>query len=185
VSDNDEEYVRRQVQGRYLAEALYFGVIALCRSTSPQLHLYLGLAACGSIGPLADTQRVLHGAPVAANRGPMVGNATRLVYEGFHHLLEAGRLGARLPGSLIPVASEILDDLQWYLLEDWKGLPGGGRRLSQKAVAYGAAVLLHRLLPEAPPLREPADAQWAQDLVDEELGATGGDAAFFGVLPRP
>jgi hypothetical protein len=186
VSDVDIEYVRRQVEQRFYAEALYFGALALPRAASPELHLYLGLAACGSIGSAADAQRALHGAPLPASGArPMVGNATLLVYEGFFHLLEAARRGLRAPDALAAVAAEILDDLQWYLLEDWKGLPGGKRRRSLKAAAYGATVLVHRMLPGAPALREPGDAQWAQELVDEELRATGGDAEFFRVLARP
>jgi hypothetical protein len=176
------EYVRRQVEGRFYAEALYFGALELARSSSPELHLYLGLACAGASGGVADVQRLLHGDPNGpkGDGRPVVGNATRLVYEAFYHLLEAARQGVGLPATLGPLAAEILDDLQWYLLEDLKGVMTG-RKHTARDVGCGAAVLLHRLLKGAPPLRE--DVAWSgEELVNQELNASGGDAAFYPIL---
>ena len=174
------DYVHRQVQQRFFAEALYFGALALPHARSAELHLHLGLACCGSIGGVADAQRILHGTPdVAVGGRPLVGNATRLVYEGFYHLLEAARGGARVPEDLAGIGADILVDLEWYQREDLKGFSLAGRKHTLRSAAAGAAVLLRRLLPNATPPSDEGRTRWAEELVDEELRQASGDAEFY------
>jgi hypothetical protein len=188
-------YVRRQVAGRFYAEALYFGALELAGGAAPsaELHLCLGLAACGAIGGCADVQRMLHGASDGDGAGgdsatggpparPMAGSRSMLVYEGFFHLLEAARAGLHVPDELGAVGAAVLDDLGWYLRDDFKGVALSGRRYTARDVVCGAASLLRRLLRTAPALRDDL-AGWLErgdELVGAELAREGGDAAFYG-----
>jgi hypothetical protein len=115
----------------------------------------------------------------------MIGSATRLVHEGFFHLLEAYRGGTRLPTGLAGVGAEILADLEWYAKEDFKGYATSNRKYSHKAAACGAMVLLRRMLPDAPPPRDPVCATWGEEIIAEVLQQGTRDAAFYGALPQP
>jgi hypothetical protein len=176
------QYVRRQVEARFYGEALYFGALELAVAPSAELHLYLGLAACGAIGGSADVQRMLHGAPEVGPRSrPMAGSRSLLVYEGFFHLIEAAREGLRIPDDLAPIGVAILDDLEWYLREDFKSVILSGRRYTARDVVCGSAAVLRRLLREPPALRDELRSGLSRgdELVDAELGQSGGDAAFY------
>lgn len=182
------QYVRRQVEARFYGEALYFGALELALAPTAELHLYLGLAACGAIGGPADVQRILRGEPeVYTGAALMAGSSSLLVYEGFFHLLEAARQGFRIPDVLAPVGVAVLADLESFLREDFKGFPLHGRKYSLRDVTSGAVVILRRLLPEAPPLSNELRVKVGrgEEVVDDELARRGGDAAFYDVVRVP
>lgn len=181
-------YVRRQVEAAFFAEALYFGAVELAVAPSAELHLYLGIAACGAIGSCADVQRELNGEPSISGGGrPMAGSRSLLLYEGLFHLIEAARAGLRVPDALAPVAHAVLADVEWYLRDDFKTFALTGRKYTAAEAVYGAAAALRRLLRDpSPPSGEVAfRVRGGDELVDTELGLRGGDAAFYDVLARP
>jgi hypothetical protein len=131
----------------------------------------------------------MHGdpaAPIGASR-PMAGTGSQLVYEGLYHLLEAARQGLRVPHALAPVGVAIVDDLRWYLREDFKSYVSSGSKLTLREAASGATALLRRLLPNPPPVPEDLafELRRGEEIVDQELSASGGDAAFYHVKDVP
>jgi len=181
----ESQYVQRLVEERRFTEALYFGALMLARQRSPELHLLLGLACHAAIRPLADLQRMLRSYqpsddPAASTL--MIGANTLLVYEGFYHLIEALRQDRKIqiPESTRHVADEILLDLQWYMKQESHGF-ASNKRDSLKMTAVAGAVLLHRLTGHAgaPSFLLKTEVECADQMIEEELNGTGGDAVFY------
>jgi hypothetical protein len=89
-----------------------------------------------------------------------------------------------VPDVLASVGAAILADLESFLREDFKGFPLHDRKYSLRDVASGAVVILRRLLPEAPPVRDEVRVKVSrgEEVVDDELSRRGGDAAFYDVV---
>jgi hypothetical protein len=146
------------IANRRFVEALYFGAMqeSQGQGQEPQRHLYLGLACCASIKPLANNQRDLRKARLyndALSDSLVINSGTSLVYEGLYHLAFSAFLNKytlAFPENLRPVVSETIDDLEWYTKEEFHGFSTPIPGTSKKVFAQIAIMLLKRGLEEKP-----------------------------------
>ena len=181
----DVAYLQRLVEDERFVETLYYGALLLRTDQSAEVHLYLGVACCGSVLRIGQMEKADFEAPPGTppdfpTGGLAVPRPTLLVYEGFFHFIEALRKqkGIMLPPSIRSVAREVLSTLYWYRRQEMHGYSSSLRAHSYAEVADGAIMLLHRLAGVKE--REtvlPRD--FARELIDEELARTGGDAFFY------
>jgi hypothetical protein len=173
---------------RCFAEAAYFGAVQAMKKPSAQAHLFAGLGCCGCAEALAIAQRLLEGAPVPDEIGAgglRISPATRLIYEGFFHLLEALRLdpSIKVPGELRELADGVADDLAYVSRREMHMPPDKRKRYSLRQASVAAAVLIRRLTESSRELPRvmATTVEDATEIIDTELGRTGGDATFFTV----
>jgi len=179
-------YVASLLSRRYFAEAAYFGGVGALRNPSANAHLLAGIGCCGCVAPLATAQRLMDGDPVPegdlAIGGLRVSPATELPYEGLFHLIEAVRAdpATKIPGPLREVADAVADDLAYASRSEVRRSPDELRRYSHPMACLAAAVLLRRLTGSSRelPRAGPARLAVAAEILETELGGTGGDATF-------
>jgi hypothetical protein len=179
-------YVASLLSRRYFAEAAYFGVVDALRNPSANAHLLAGIGCCGCVAPLATTQRLMDGDPVADSDlgigGLRVSPATELPYEGLFHLVEAVRADAatKVPGPLREIADAVADDLAYASRSEVRRPPDEPRQYSHPMACLAAAVLLRRLTGTSRglPRADPARLTVAAEILETEIGGTGGDATF-------
>lgn len=151
--------IRHLIELERFVEVLYFGALELALNPTSELHLYLGLACCASIKPIAQIERELAPDKIdtsdrqEAYLGRLtVGRSTTLVNEGLHHLLQATHLEPEIqfPSSFEPITLRILQDLQDYLGQEFRGFTISGLNYSLKTAGLATLVLLARLQGLAP-----------------------------------
>jgi hypothetical protein len=156
---------------RRFVEVMYFG--ARLEHPTALERLYLGLACCASIRPVAEVERMLaasvEGRPLPAHTtGLIVGRGTRLVHEGVMHIVRVTREEPALafPSSSREAVADVIADLMDYARQDFKAFPAPELGYSLKTVAYAAIVLLHRLAGTAPIL-DVGQVRVAENLIQE------------------
>jgi hypothetical protein len=183
----DLELVAHLLSRRCFAEAAYFGALSALKSPRAEAHMLAGVGCCGCAEPLAMAQRLLEDVPVhneEVGAGVLrISPATELPYEGFFHLIEAVRLdpAIKAPRSLREVFDAVADDLAYVSRREIHRPPGKRRRYSHGIACVSAAVLLRRLTSndrELPGVASPS-LEGAMEIIDAELGRSGGDATFF------
>ena len=152
--------IRRLVEEQRFIEALYFGVIDLLSDPTSELHLYLGIACCATIEPIAELERFLalepnttpnHQFPDNIN-GLIVTGDTLLVNEGLHHLLQAKELNPQIviPTSLKKITKLVIQNLQDYLRQEFKDFVVSELDYSLLEAALASIVLICELQGDEP-----------------------------------
>jgi len=173
---------------RCFPEAAYFGAVQAMKKPSAQAHLFAGLGCCGCAEPLAIAQRLLEGAPAPDEidvGGLRISPATGLIYEGFFHLLEAVRLDSsiKVPAELRDLGDGVADDLAYVSRREMHTPPDKRKSYTLRQASVAAAVLIRRLTESSRELPGvmTTTVEDATEIIDTELGRTGGDAIFFTV----
>ena len=183
----DLDFISYLLSQRYFAEAAYFGGMMSVKAPSALAHMLAGVGCCGCAEPLATAQRLLEGVPVpdeeVGTGGLLISPITHLPYEGFFHLLQALRLDPSIksPAKLREVFDSVADDLAYVSRRELEPGPDRRRRYTLREASVSAAVLLRRLTGsdrDLPGVASPR-LERAMEIIDAELGLTGGDAAFF------
>lgn len=181
---DDLESIAHLLSRRCFVEAAYFGAVSALRTPTALAHMFAGVGCCGCAEPLAIAQRLLEDAPVRdeVDAGLRISPATELPYEGFFHLIQAVRLhpAIKAPESLREVFDAVADDLAFVSRRELHRAPDKRRRYSHRVACLSAAVLLRRLTSndrELPGVASP-ELEGAMEIIDEELGRSGGDATF-------
>ncbi|HLP87528.1 MAG TPA: hypothetical protein VK184_02840 [Nostocaceae cyanobacterium] len=188
------EKIERLVGYGEVLEALYLGMIELMLNPNSELHLYVGICCCATIRSIAEIERELphikidEGQQVVTNiLGMIVGRDTLLVNEGLHHLLQAKRLKPEIeiPEKFKKVTSEIIQDLQDYLQQDFQNISCSQLDYSLQMAAVAAIVLICQLQGDEPE----QVTQLPTSLIEDanklilELSASGNkQAAFYTAL---
>ena len=184
--------IKNLVESKRFVEALYFGTQELFLNPSPDLHLYLGLACCGAIRPIAEFQRYMaylaQGKEVQRPAGGLIlkGNTT-IVYEGFQHLIEARHRNSsiKFPDSMNEAVKEVLNDLGDYLTQEFHGYQSTELKYSLRTSAIAAAVVLTRLTDtevNLPKNINDSMRKSGEDLIVDLENSKGGDASFYKLI---
>jgi hypothetical protein len=122
--------IKKLIENKRFVEALYFGAIDLVSNPTSELHLFLGIACCATVKPIAEIERYLslettdQDNQFAVNiHGLGVTRDTLLVNEGLHHFLQAKQLNPQVmfPDSIKPITTLVIQDLQDYLRQEFHG----------------------------------------------------------------
>lgn len=188
----DLDLVAHLLSRHCFAEVAYFATMASMKSPTALSHMLAGVGCCGCSEPLAIAQRLLEGAPVSGDVGPgglRVSPATTLPYEGFFHLIEAIRREPSIvaPRDLREVFDAVADDMAYVSRRELHAAPDERRRYTLRLASVSAAVMLRRMTGsdrELPGLVS-STLDVAKEIIDAELGRTGGDAKFFRIADEP
>lgn len=180
-------YIKKLVKQKQYVEALYFGALELSKSPNKELHLYLGLACCAVIQPVARVERYMADPEAMKEKviepvGLLVGRATHIIYEGFFHLLEATKEGddVHFDASLEDNIKEIIIDVEDYLHQDFHGCPTK-KSYQLKKVGVGALILLKEFVNDKSDMKRYAKRmkEKAMEMIEELKANGGGDADFY------
>jgi len=180
--------IERYLERSHFVEVLYFGTLALASCPTVELHAGLGVACCATIKSLAQTQRLMRG--VAVTTPCLYGGPDRhtlLVNEGVQHLLRALRMDVhyRFPAALEPVIREVIDDLLWFVKEEFHDVTSHqGRGYHPRQAALYARVLLAYLQRQDDTFawKGMSGVENADNLLAELLSSSSETAAFSTVL---
>jgi hypothetical protein len=188
--------VEKLIENKRFVEALYFGVIDLASNPTSELHLYLGIACCATIKPIAEIERYLalestaqEEQSVVSINGLSVTRDTLLVNEGLHHLLQAKQLNPQvvLPASLKPITTLVIQDLQDYLRQEFHGFFASHLDYTLLRAALAAVVLLCELQGDDPEkiTKLPTNRiEAARELLAKLSSTEGSQAAFYKILSK-
>lgn len=181
------DYIVHLLSLRCFAEAAYFGTVQTLKTPTARAHLLAGVGCCGCTEPLSLAQRLLEGVFVSDEELKKselrVSPITLLPYEGFFHLINALRLdqSIRAPESLRDIFDSVADDLAYVSRRELEPGPNNRRRYTLREASLCAAVMLRRLTGsdrELPGVAAPS-LERAMEIIEVELGQSGGDATFF------
>lgn len=165
--------IKQLVIGKRFLEALYFGTIELVTKPSPDLHLCLGIACCGSIKPIAQVERELRAEVSSEQWGPsngelIIGRDTTIVNEGLHHLIRAISLENSIyfPSEWDAIVEEVCHDLRYYILQEFHGYP---KRIgySLRTAGLASIVLLCKLRQKEPSFLNESQKKVAGNLLEQ------------------
>ena len=152
--------IRELIEEQRFIEALYFGLIDLKSNPTSELHLYLGIACCATIKPIAELQRFfvleLDSALKAQSYFEISGlganRTTLLVNEGLHHLLQAKELNPQvvIPPSLTKITRLVINNLQDYLRQEFKDFFVSDLDYSLIMATFASIVLICELQGDEP-----------------------------------
>ncbi|MCB9760555.1 MAG: hypothetical protein H6739_12005 [Alphaproteobacteria bacterium] len=112
--------VHELVKKRRFMEALYFG--SADGAPTPADRFALGVACIIVVKAIANRERARAGVDVRVSAGS-VGRSTTMVREGLKHIVQALRDDPtfRPAEGLKPIIVDALDDLKWYLRQEFHG----------------------------------------------------------------
>lgn len=187
--------IEKLIENKRFVEALYFGVIELASNPTSELHLYLGIACCATIKPIAEIERYLalestvqDDQPIVNINGLTVTRDTLLVNEGLHYLLRAKQLNPQvvLPSSLKPITTLVIQDLQDYLRQEFHGFFVSQLDYTLLKAALAAVVLICELQgdePEKITNLPSTRIEAARELIAKLSSTERSQAAFYTVTP--
>jgi hypothetical protein len=188
--------IEKLVENQRFVEALYFGAIDLASSPTSELHLYLGIACCATIKPIAEIENYLalestdqYDQSVASINGLSVTRDTLLVNEGLHHLLQAKQLNPQvvLPTSLKPITKLVIQDLQDYLRQEFHGFLASQLDYTLLRAALAAIVLICELQgddPEKITNLSTTRIEAARELIAKLSSTERSQAAFYNLFSK-
>jgi hypothetical protein len=186
--------IEKLVENKRFVEALYFGAIDLASSPTSELHLYLGIACCATIKPIAEIERYLslettdQDNQFAVNiHGLCVTRDTLFVNEGLHHFLQAKQLNPQVmfPESIRPITTLVIQDLQDYLRQEFHGFFASQLDYTLLKAALAAVVLICDLQgddPEKITKLSTARIETSRELIAKLSSIPRNTAAFYGII---
>jgi hypothetical protein len=186
--------IEKLIENKRFVEALYFGAIDLASNPTSELHLYLGIACCATVKPIAEIERYLaldttdqDDQSVINIHGLSVTRDTLLVNEGLHHLLQAKQLNPQVifPDSIKPIISLVIQDLQDYLRQEFHGFSASHLDYTLLKAALAAIVLICEIQGDDPQTitnLSTTRIETARELIAKLSSTPRNTAAFYEII---